>query len=105
MKKLVTILQVITFGLLLMANMYRLTTIVKNDSIDMESVVGFADTEEVKSTADTPVFMVEQELSTSIVALLMPEESAAYHIRHTTELPWQHAETPLLPPEVISSLS
>lgn len=99
MKKLATILQVITFGLLLMANMYRLTTIVKNDSVDMESVVGFADTEEVKNTGDAPAFMVEQEFSTNIVALLMPEESAAYHIRHTTELPWQHAETLLLPPE------
>ncbi|MBO9563057.1 MAG: hypothetical protein J7621_09800 [Niastella sp.] len=105
MKKLVTILQVITFGFLLMANMYRLTTIVKNDSVDMESVVGFADTEEVKNTADTPVFMVEQELSTSIVALFLSGESAAYHIRHTTELPWQHAETLLLPPELLSSLA
>jgi hypothetical protein len=105
MKKLVTILQVITFGLLLMANMYRLTTIVKNDSVDMESVVGFADTEEVKNTADTPAFMVEHELSANIVALQMPEESAAYYIRHTTELPWRHAEILLLPPELPSSLS
>lgn len=103
MKKLATILQVITFGFLLMANLYRLATVVKNDSADMESVVAFADTEEVKNTADTPAFMVEQELSTNIIALLMPEESAACYIRHTTALPWQHGETLLLPPEFPTS--
>ncbi|WP_315815792.1 hypothetical protein [Paraflavitalea speifideaquila] len=71
----------------------------------MESVVGFADTEEVKNTADTNVLMVEEVLPSHNINLCLPEECAAFYIRHTTELPWQHAETLLLPPELSSSLS
>lgn len=105
MRKLVTILQVMCFGLLLMANLYRLSAIVQYDSADMESVVCLTDTEEVKNTVDAPGFMVEHELSANILNLLMPEESSAYYIRHTTELPWQHGETLLLPPEYASCIS
>jgi hypothetical protein len=105
MRKLVTILQVMCFGLLLMANLYRLSTIVQNDSADMGSVACATDTEEVKNTADAPGFLVEQELHTNATGLPMPEESAAFHIRHTTELPWQHGDTLLLPPEFPSCLS
>lgn len=105
MRKLVSILQVMCFGLLLMANLYRLSAIVQYDSADMESVVSLTDTEEVKSTMDAPGFIIEQELADNFLGWLMPEESAAYHIRHTTELPWQHGETLLLPPESPSGLS
>lgn len=105
MRKLVSILQVICFGLLLMANLYRLSSIIQIDSADMESVVCLTDTEEVKNTADVPGFLVEQELHTNITGLPIPEESAAFYIRHTTELPWQHGETLLLPPELSSCLS
>lgn|GEM_PF-1245051 len=105
MRKLISILQVICFGLLLMTNLYRLASIVQYDGADMESVVSLADTEEVKNTADTPGFLVEQDLSENILGLLIPEESAAWYIRHTTGLPWQHGETLLLPPEFPSCLS
>ncbi|AXY74837.1 hypothetical protein D3H65_12960 [Paraflavitalea soli] len=105
MRKLVTILQVMCFGLLLTINLYRLVSAIKVDCTDMETVVGFADTEEVKNTADTKAFMVEQEFHTNIVGLLMPEESAAWYIHHTTELPWQHGDALLLPPECPSRLS
>ncbi len=93
------------FGLLLMANLYRLTAVIKIESADMETVIGLADTEEVKNTPDTPAFMVEEEFATYTAGILMQQESAAYHIRHTTELPWQHAETLLLPPELTSCIS
>jgi hypothetical protein len=105
MRKLVTILQVMCFGLLLMANLYRLSSVVLADSADIESVACAADTEEVKNTAEAPGFLVEQELHTHTTGLTMPEESAAYHIRHTTELPWQHGDTLLLPPEFPYCLS
>lgn len=105
MKKLISILQVMCFGLLLMTNLYRLASIVQYDGADMESVVSLTDTEEIKNTADTPGFLVEHDLAANILGLLMPEESSAYYIRHTTELPWQHGETLLLPPEFSSCLS
>lgn len=105
MKKLATILYLMCFGLLLLANVYRMSSIAQNDSADMEFVAGLGDTEEVKNMGDAPVFMEEHALSTSISALLMPQEKAAFYIRHTTDLPWQHAEMPLLPPELPSCLS
>ena len=105
MRKLVSILQVICFGLLLMANLYRLSSVVLADSADIECVACSTDTEEVKNTADAPGFLVEQELHTNTTGLPIPEESAAFHIRHTTALPWQHGDTLLLPPEFPSCLS
>lgn len=105
MKKLATILYLMCFGLLLLANVYRMSSVAQNDGADIESVAGLGDTEEVKNMGDAPVFMEEQALPTPISALLMPEEKAAFYIRHTTDLPWQHAEMPLLPPEFSSCLS
>lgn len=105
MKKLVTILYLMCFGLLLMANIYYMSAKAQNDSADMECIAGLGDTEEAENMADAPVFMEEHPLSTPVSALLVTEERSAFYIRHTTDLPWRHAEKPLLPPEGPSCIS
>lgn len=102
MPKLVTILYLLCFDLLLMANV--LSSEVKDDGACMESMVSFVETEEIKNMADSPALIEEQALPPNTGSLLMPEESAVFYIHHTTGLPWQHDETPLLPPELYSCL-
>lgn len=105
MPKLVTILYLLCFGLLLMANVYHMSSGVKDEGVDMGSIVSFVDTEEIKNMADSQALIEEQALLTNTGSLPLPEENAVFYTRHTTGLPWQHAETPLLPPEPSSYLS
>lgn len=105
MKKLVTILNVCCLAMLLLSNLVRTPLVQDNSNTDMESVAGMTDTEETKIPTGESAFMEEQELATSITGLLTFSEKAAFYIRHTSELQWQHTEMPLLPPEPTSSHS
>jgi hypothetical protein len=105
MPKFLSILYILCFGLLLMANLYHLSSEIKDDGADRGSIMSFVDTEEIKNMTDSPAVIEEQALPANTGSLIIPEESALFYIHHTTGLLWQHAETALLPPELSSCLS
>ena len=72
MPKLVTILYLLCFGLLLMANVYHMSSGVKDEGVDMGSIVSFVDTEEIKNMADSQALIEEQALLTNTGSLPLP---------------------------------
>lgn len=100
MKKLVSILNACCLAVLLLSNLFHMQSVTETSNIDMESVAGIPDTEETKPPAEeTSVVMEEQELNPHTTGLLALWTKCTYYIRSSTDLHWQHAEIPLLPPE------
>ncbi|WP_276485038.1 hypothetical protein [Paraflavitalea pollutisoli] len=106
MQSLVKILTAICFLLLLGVNFYRLTTPVKTKLADIESALcAETETEAVKHLIDEdPSFMEEYDLSHWTGDQFKPSGKISFYVHRTDNLPWQHGDDLLLPPELSTHL-